>query len=731
MKHRLWYDTWSETYMEGLPMGNGRLAAMALGKPDKLRIALNHEWMWRGENRFREVKDVSAHLSEVRKALLAGDFLRGTALANKYFGGAGGIRANTSPGRVDPYQPVGDVWVEMDAPDATEYQRSLDLATGLCEVGFQATCGQVRQRAFVSSVDGCCVVEVQADRGCDVAVSLTRIDDPKCTLSCVPEENSLHMKGAFADGIFFEACVRASTDGALSVDGNTLKVKNATRLLLLIQAGTDAKGDAPDAEMVFPTNTDFDLLFARHAARFAQLLGDAVLDVDVPHSDLPTDQRIRAFREGKDPGMPLLYFTYGRYLMASGSSGELPLNLQGKWNEDLQPPWESDYHLDINLQMCYWFVETLGMPQADTLFNLIERFVPYGRVLAQRLYGCRGVYMSIQTDVWGRPTPESCGWAVWLGAAPWLGQHLFMHWRYTGDRAFLEQRCYPYLKEVAAFYEDYLFEHEGTLCIAPSQSPENRFAGTGDWPVSIGINSAMDIQLATELLTTAAECAEILGVDGELAEKWRDMVTRLPELSVDSIGRLNEWDKEREEVEPGHRHFSHLYGLHPGQLFAPDGALWNAAERSLNERLRHGGGHTGWSRSWTACLMARLGRAEEAWQHFMALIGDFATITLLDLHPPRIFQIDGNMGGTACVCEMLMQSRRGELRLLPALPQAWPKGSVRSFRAQDQVTVSFDWADGALTGCALVSAQDQRLRVLCGGNIWEVSLRAGETCQLM
>ncbi len=355
--------------MEGLPMGNGRLAAMALGKPDKLRIALNHEWMWRGENRLREVKDVSAHLSEVRKALLAGDFLRGTALANEYFGGAGGIRAKTSPGRVDPYQPVGDVWVEMDAPDATEYQRSLDLAAGLCEVGFQAACGQVRQRAFVSSVDGCCVVEVQAERGCDIAVSLTRIDDPKCTLSYVPEENCLRIKGAFTDGISFEACVRASTDGALTADGGTLRVKNATRLLLLIQVGTDTKRDAPDAEMVFPTNTDFDRLFARHAARFAQLLGDAVLDVDVPHSDLPTDQRIRAFREGQDPGMPLLYFAYGRYLMASGSSGELPLNLQGKRNEDLQPPWESDYHLDINLQMCYWFVETLGMPQADTLFT--------------------------------------------------------------------------------------------------------------------------------------------------------------------------------------------------------------------------------------------------------------------------------------------------------------------------------------------------------------------------
>lgn len=729
MKRRLWFDSWTEEYMEGLPVGNGRLAAMMLGRPEKLRIALNHEWMWRGENRMRDFPDMSAHLQEVREALLKEDFLTGTTLANKYFGGMGGVTDQHN--NVDPYEPVGDVWIELDAGEISGYTRSLCLDTGLAETRFLSRFGHVSQRLFVSSADGCAVVSVSAEKPCDMAVTLARIDDPHCGIAYVREDDGVSMKGVFVDGISFEARVCIDTDGEWRCHGGRLIVHNATRTLLLIQAGTNAKGDAPDAEMTFPEERRFETLFERHCAKFAQLKGNAQLDVDVEDCDLPTDQRIRLFREGGDPALPLLYFEYGRYLMVSGSSGELPLNLQGKWNEDLQPPWEADYHLDINLEMCYWFAETLGMSHAaGTLFNLIERYIPHGRVMANRLYGCNGLTFCLQTDIWGKMTPESCGWAVWMGGAPWLAQHMFMHWRYTKDMQFLKDRCYPFLKEAAAFYEDYLVEHDGELWILPSQSPENRFEGTGDWPVSIGVNSAMDVQLITELLTNAAEAADILEIDADKAALWRDMVSRLPKLSVDSQGRLNEWDKERVEVEPGHRHLSHLYGLHPGQLFEPGSWAWNAAEKSLDARLSHGGGHTGWSRSWVACMMARLGRGDDAWKHFIALIGDFATISLLDLHPPRIFQIDGNMGGTACVCEMLMHSRRGALYLLPALPSAWPKGSVRNFRAQDGVTVSFSWADGKLVSCELLSAEDQEIDVHSGNRAWRVQLKAGVSCTI-
>lgn len=716
--------------MEGLPVGNGRLAAMMVGAPQKLRIALNHEWMWRGENRNREYLDVSMHLPEVREALLSGDFLKGTELANRYFGGIGGLSGKKA--RVDPYQPVGDVWFELDAGEAKDYIRSLDLDTGLAETHFTAPCGKVTERLFISCTDGCGVADVRSENPCDMTLSVSRIPDERCTIEYVKEESGLRMKGAFREGISFEACVRVTTDGQWKLEGDKIQIKGATKTLVLIQVGTNAKGDAPDKEMTFPDEVCFDTLYARHAAKFLTLKGEAELDVDVEDSELPTDERIRLFREGKEPSMPLLYFEYGRYLMVSGSSGELPLNLQGKWNEELQPPWESDYHMDINLEMCYWFVETLGMKDAaNTLFNLIEKYVPYGKVMAKNLYGCRGMTFTIQTDVWGRVTPEAYGWAVWLGAVPWLGQHMFMHWRHTKDRQFLKERCYPFLKEAAAFYEDYLIEHGDELWIVPSQSPENMFEGTGDWPVSIGYNSAMDIELAYELLQSAAESAEILGVDADKVSKWRGMAERLPKLGVDSIGRLNEWDQERVEMEPGHRHLSHLYGLYPSQLFEPGSVQWNAAERSLDERMSHGGGHTGWSRSWVSCLMARLGRGEEAWEHFTELIGEFATVSLLDLHPPRIFQIDGNMGGTACVCEMLMQSRRGVLRLLPALPKAWPSGRVKNFRAQDGVTVGFSWTDGKLSEYELISSEDQTLVVVSGEEERTVELKAGETLKVV
>ena len=728
---RLWYKKPTEIYMDGLPIGNGRLAAMVLGRPEHTRIAINHEWMWRGENRFRDVQCVADHLPEVRRLLLAGDLKKGNRLANEYFGGKGG--ASGERGRVDPYQPVGDMYVAFDMVNCSDYVRSLDLDAGLVETSFVSSCGKTVQRAFASAAVGVIAYQARIERKCDLAVALRRVPDSRCEIEYTEEPDGLRFAGRFTNGIRFEAALRVKTNGVTRIKGDTIHIKGATELTAFIQAGTDANGNSHAAEMIFPEKWDFDVLLDEHMPAFKSLKGEAELDVDIvgDSGGIPTDERITAFKNGNDAGIPLLYFEYGRYLMASGSSAELPLNLQGKWNEDLNPPWESDYHMDINLQMCYWFTETLGLHAAtNTLLCLAERYAPHGREAARKLYGCRGVYLTLQTDVWGRMTPESYGYAVWIGAAPWIAQHFFMHWRYTKDLSFLRERCYPFIKEVAQFYEDYLFDDNGTLTIAPSQSPENRFDGAGDMPVSICINSAMDIQLASELLANAAEAAEVLQVDAERVAVWREMRAKLPPLTIDGRGRLNEWDTERDEVEPGHRHLSHLYGLYPGQMFEPDGALWKAAEESLDERLRHGGGHTGWSRSWVACLMARLGRAQEAWEHLTALIGDFATITLLDLHPPRIFQIDGNMGGTAAICEMLIQSRPGTLRLLPALPVAWRDGEARGFKAQDGFSVDFRWRGGRLTDCVITAPEDMEIRLMSNGIDRIVRLEGGKAAMV-
>ncbi|MBU1689829.1 MAG: alpha-L-fucosidase, partial [Gammaproteobacteria bacterium] len=282
-----------------------------------------------------------------------------------------------------------------------------------------------------------------------------------------------------------------------------------------------------------------------------------------------------------------MYFNLARHLMlASSALADLPANLQGKWNEDLRPPWDCDLHQDVNLQMNYWFAEPAGMTDCvEALFRHVERFVPHARQAARDLYGCRGVWFPIQTDPWGRSTPESYGWAVWIGAAAWLAQHFWWRWDFGRDRQFLANRAYPLLKEVAAFYEDYLVaDEQGALQIMPSQSPENRFVGSGNrFPVSIGISAAMDVELAHECLSHALAAAEALDVDEDLRARWREMLGKLPALQVGSRGQLLEWDREFEEVEPGHRHISHLYALYPGDQIDPldTPELFAAARRSL------------------------------------------------------------------------------------------------------------------------------------------------------
>jgi len=317
---------------------------------------------------------------------------------------------------------------------------------------------------------------------------------------------------------------------------------------------------------------------------------------------------------------------------------------------------------------------------------------------------------------------------VWIGAAPWLAQHLWWHYEYSLDRKFLRRRAYPFFKEVAAFYEDYLIEDDqGRLQIVPSQSPENRFVGSGDLPVSLGVSATMDVILAREALRYAITAAELLNVDQAKRRRWRNLRERLPELRIGRHGQLQEWNEDFTEAEPAHRHVSHLIGVYPGDLLDPERtpALWRAAAVSLERRLAAGGGHTGWSRAWVACLFARMGRANDAWHHLNHLIADFATDTLLDLHPPRIFQIDGNLGGAAAVLEMLLQSYHGELHFLPALPPDWPAGRATGLRARGGLTVNITWARGKLTCAEITAAVSGECTVIHARPAWHVRTGSG------
>ena len=679
-------------YKNGLPIGNGRLAAMVCGDEKNIRLALNHEWLWRGVFRARECRDVASHLPEVREALFSGDLLTGTRLANEYFG-------SSIPGRhrIDPYEPAGDLIFSVPGG---EYKRTLDLSTGEVRV----VSGDTELCAFVSFADGFLVLKINGEP----RLCLSRANDPECDVSV----EGLRLSGAFHGGVSFEIAAK------------TYPAAGYTTVLLDIATSANNGTLLP-----FPEHAEYDALFARHVKEFRKALGDAEIELDIPESALDTDERLKLFKAGSEPSFALLYFEYGRYLLASGSSGELPLNLQGKWNEDLEPAWESDYHLNINLEMAYWACAALGMQrQEETLLKFCERCVPQAKEASRKLYGCRGICFPLQTDAWGGMTPESFGWCVWIGAAAWLGSHFTRRWIYEKDKAFLKDRAYPFLKEVAAFYADYLVPRDdGLYHIAPSQSPENRFEGTGDYPISIFADSAMDVELVTETLSSCIEMSKELGVDEELRDVWKTVLSRLPALTIDSKGRLNEFDKERVETEPGHRHLSHLYGLYPGNLFSKGDPLRRAAEISLEYRLSHGGGYTGWSRAWVACIMARLGRREDCLEHLTSLICDFATESLLDLHPPRIFQIDGNLGGCAAVCEMLLSAENEDITLLGALPDEWRNGSFRHFKAPGTLDVSCCWKDGRAVKIELHAEKKGKWTLHTGEKTFSVSLAEGET----
>ncbi len=687
---------------------------MLLGMDAELSINLNHEWLWDNTGKKRAAQCASEHLPEVRSLILAGDYEQGTKLTNDYFS----IRPNAV--KRGCYLSAGQITVNADYGEISDYNRRLFLKRGYAEINFNSEkYGKVKQTVFVSVTDNVGCIKIETEKTAVIKLGLCAAEgaEGKCTFS--PEQSRIKLSGGFPETM--EYAVELNLQGEYEISGNSAVV-STKELFVQFNIGTNAKGNTPENELVF-SQYDFETLFRRQTERFEELMSVTELELSGSITSEDTSERCRLFKEGKDNTLPVLFFNLGKYIYASEELSELPLNLQGKWNEEISPPWKCGYHFDINLQMNYWAAPVLNFNrQILPLFNYLESCVESGREAARNLFGCNGIYMSLCGDAYAKMAPEAYGWDVWIGGAPWFAAHFMDYYDYTRDEQFLKERAYPFIKEVASFITSYVIESEKEAVIVPSCSPENRFIGAGDLPISMCKNSAMDLQLFNETLYNAIRCAEILQVDTEERKVWKQLRDKLPCTSVGKDGRIVEWDCEHEEWEPEHRHVSHLYGMYPGNLKACKGASRESYYTSLKYRLSFGGGQTGWSRGWATCLMARMGKADEAFLSLKNLIIEQCSSSLLDLHPPfvgrkkPIFQIDGNLGGTAAVCEMLLSCEEGKISLLHALPEEWQSGSFKGFKAKGNIVVDCEWKNGKLIRAILSSPIKQTVKITVSGS---------------
>ena len=653
------------------------------------------------------------------------------------------------------YQTLGDLYLDFDNPTNTitqDYRRELDLANATAQVSFERGGVRFTREIFSSHPDQVIVVHLTASKrgALNFHARLTR---PEAAKVEAVGSNELLMHGQLWNGTAWEgmkyaARLRAfAPDGKVTSDGDALQVKGANEATLLLTAATDYRMQLPDwrhgnpeditaAQLKAAAGKSYKNLLAAHTEDYQELFKRVRLDLGQTGAvSLPTDQRLKAFAEGgRDPGLIALYFQFGRYLLISSSRpGGMPANLQGLWADTIQSPWNADYHANINLQMNYWLAETANLPEC---FEPLGRYIKFltgpGSRTAKIHYGARGWTVHTIANPWGFTSPgESPSWGLTPSAGAWLSQHLWEHFAFSRDTNYL-RRVLPIIRGSAEFSLDWLVEDPktGKLVAGPATSPENTFITEDGQRASLCMGPAMEQEIIWDVFNNYLEAAKILGVNEPTVAEVQKAKARLLGPQIASDGRLMEWSQEFKEAEPGHRHMSHLFALHPGREITLTGTpkLAAAARKSIEFRLAHGGGHTGWSRAWIICFWARLGDGDQAADNIHALLAKSTLPNLFDTHPP--FQIDGNFGGVAAICEMLVQSQTSEIQLLPALPKAWPTGSVKGLRARGDFEVSISWKDGKLDRAQIKSLAGQPCHLRLGEKIKSFSTKKGRTYTL-